>query len=630
MPSARITTPSIPRLLANLEQLREDVDEVSETLLQAWRPCIERSEFLPSAANLAAYIALRRNDLRSVQDQLVVLGLSSLGRCESHVRASLDAVITGLALMAGRKVEPRIIRQAARAIISNRDFLSRQTSVLLGPEPNNRRIRFMVTLPAQAASDYSFVRDLAASGMDCARINCAHDGASLWRAMVKNVRKAERETGRPCRILMDLAGPKLRTGPMRPGPPILHIKTKRDPEGQVMHPANVIFDASGQPGHPGKSELGIGEDLPRLAVDADWLKQLQRGDRIAFRDGARRKRTFKVEKRLSKKEVLASIRRSAYISEGTPFELKHQRNGKGKRKDLPATVTGAFLAEPETVHVCTGDLLLLTRTPEPGEARRDADNHHPAAPAHIACSEPGVFEFLNVGQTVYIDDGRIQASISEIVDEGAWLRINQARAGGDKIGADKGLNFPDAEIRLPALSAKDLQDLDFVVKHADIVGLSFVKNAADVDLLIEELARRNGEALGIIAKIETRSAVKNLPDIIVHGAGRHSFGIMIARGDLAVEIGYERMAEIQEEILWLCEAAHVPVTWATQVLETLVKQGIPSRAEITDAAMSERAECVMLNKGPYILHALAALESVITRMQTHQFKKTAQYRALHW
>ena len=104
---------------------------------------------------------------------------------------------------------------------------------------------------------------------------------------------------------------------------------------------------------------------------------------------------------------------------------------------------------------------------------------------------------------------------------------------------------------------------------------------------------------------------------------------MIARGDLAVEVGYQRLAEIQEEILWLCEAAHIPVIWATQVLENLVKKGIPSRAEMTDAAMGERAECVMLNKGPFILEAVTILDDVLSRMQAHQIKKSPQLRALH-
>ena len=105
---------------------------------------------------------------------------------------------------------------------------------------------------------------------------------------------------------------------------------------------------------------------------------------------------------------------------------------------------------------------------------------------------------------------------------------------------------------------------------------------------------------------------------------------MIARGDLLVECGYERLAEIQEEILWLCEAAHLPVVWATQVLESLAQKGIPSRAEITDAAMGARAECVMLNKGPHILDAIEILDSILRRMQSHQAKKTSRLRRLHF
>jgi pyruvate kinase len=99
-------------------------------------------------------------------------------------------------------------------------------------------------------------------------------------------------------------------------------------------------------------------------------------------------------------------------------------------------------------------------------------------------------------------------------------------------------------------------------------------------------------------------------------------GVMIARGDLAVECGWERLAEIQEEILWMCEAAQLPVIWATQVLERKTKKGRPSRAEITDAAMSQRADCVMLNKGPHILAAIKMLDNILRRMQDHQHKKT--------
>ena len=107
-----------------------------------------------------------------------------------------------------------------------------------------------------------------------------------------------------------------------------------------------------------------------------------------------------------------------------------------------------------------------------------------------------------------------------------------------------------------------------------------------------------------------------------------SCGVMIARGDLAVEMGFARLAEVQEEILWLSEAAHVPVIWATQVLENLAKHGAPTRAEITDAAMGRRAECVMLNKGPYIVEAVKTLDDILRRMRGHQVKKGSMLREL--
>ncbi len=119
-------------------------------------------------------------------------------------------------------------------------------------------------------------------------------------------------------------------------------------------------------------------------------------------------------------------------------------------------------------------------------------------------------------------------------------------------------------------------------------------------------------------KIETRRGFENLPDMLLAAMRAPKCGVMIARGDLAVECGFERLAEVQEEILWVCEAAHVPVIWATQVLETLSQDGMPSRAEITDAAMAHRAECVMLNKGPHVVSAVRVLDDILRRMQAHQ------------
>ena len=169
-----------------------------------------------------------------------------------------------------------------------------------------------------------------------------------------------------------------------------------------------------------------------------------------------------------------------------------------------------------------------------------------------------------------------------------------------------------------------------MVKNADIVGYSFVRTEADVLELQSRLANLGaGEKLGIILKIETREGFDQLPRLLLAAMRSRAVGVMIARGDLAVECGYQRLAEVQEEILWICEAAHVPVIWATQVLESLAKNGIPSRSEITDAAMGERAECVMLNKGPYIVTAVRILDDILRRMQAHQEKKRSMLRKLH-
>jgi pyruvate kinase len=133
---------------------------------------------------------------------------------------------------------------------------------------------------------------------------------------------------------------------------------------------------------------------------------------------------------------------------------------------------------------------------------------------------------------------------------------------------------------------------------------------------------------GIILKIETKRGFERLPAILLSAMCHPRIGVMIARGDLAVECGYERLAELQEEILWMCEAAHCPAIWATQVLDSMARKGTPSRAEITDAAMSQRAECVMLNKGPYVIEALTILDHILKRMDPHQSKKTSKLRAL--
>ena len=247
------------------------------------------------------------------------------------------------------------------------------------------------------------------------------------------------------------------------------------------------------------------------------------------------------------------------------------------------------------------------------------------------CDPPDVLGRLIIGTEVSFDDGKLGGVIEAASPNAVVIQVQRTKLKGFKLKPERGLTFPRDELHLDPLTKNDLVDLDFVASNADMIGFSFVQSADDVSCLQDELAKRRPDwrRLGIIAKIETAPAVTNLPDIIVRAAGKQPFGVMIARGDLAVAIGFERLAEMQEEIMWVCEAAHIPVIWATQVMEEMVKSGLPTRGEMTDAAMATRAECVMLNKGPNVADAITALRGLLRRMEEHQSKKTPRLRALH-
>jgi pyruvate kinase len=246
----------------------------------------------------------------------------------------------------------------------------------------------------------------------------------------------------------------------------------------------------------------------------------------------------------------------------------------------------------------------------------------------VSCTLPDALARVGVGERAWLDDGKIGGRVRRVSAGDVEIEIVHAAPAGSKLHADRGINFPDSDLQLPALTNKDLDDLPFVAAHADIVGLSWVQCAEDVLELQARLRGLGAEHIGIMLKIETRQAFERLPELLLAAMRDRAVGVMIARGDLAVECGWEHLAEVQEQILWVCEAAHVPVVWATQVLESLAKNGLPSRAEITDAAMGVRAECVMLNKGTHIGEAIRVLDRILQRMGTHQSKKTSRLARL--
>jgi pyruvate kinase len=418
---------------------------------------------------------------------------------------------------------------------------------------------------------------------------------------------------RPVRVLMDLAGPKLRTGPVTDAPAILKLKPTRDAFGRVIAKARLGLRASG-------TSLPLAGASVCIGADADWLAGLQVGDHITFSDARASRRRLAVIKRQSA-GVILECAHTAYLTPETCLHL--HRKGAAVHQSLVSDLP----VRHGQLHLRRGDILNLV-TRGLGRDAVAAAKGRPAMNATIACTLPKALARVRKGERIWFDDGRLGGVVRSTRAKCVEVQITEARDCGEHLTGDKGINLPDTRLDLAALTSKDLQDLKIVARHADIVGMSFAQSAADVRALRRRLVKLGAAHLGLILKIETKPGFEHLPELLLAAMAAPAAGVMIARGDLAVECGYERMAEVQEEMLWACESAHVPVVWATQVLETLAKTGLPSRAEITDAAMSGRAECVMLNKGPHILDAMRTLNDILRRMQAHQSKKRPLLRAL--
>jgi pyruvate kinase len=605
---------ALPELARALETLRKSMlgfEHEHKELLTTTSPV-----YRASARNLLHYLAMRRQDVRALQAKLAIMGLSSLGRAESHTLSAVESVLQIVYQLSG------VADNSPTAVPCNYTtggkLLDEHATALLGPEPQTRTVRMMVTMPSEAASDYTVVRSLIDAGMDCMRINCAHDGPSSWLKMIEHLRHACRTAGRKCMVLMDLAGPKLRTGAVTPGPAVQKLRPKRDVFGHVTAPAVVWLTASSSPAQP-PSMAADGA----LQVEADWLDTIKLNDKIKFCDTRGRRRVLRVVDR-DRGGIWAELRRTAYVTNGSKL-----RRVPANAEAIVETQVSGIAPTEGVIRVSAGDVLILTRDSSPGRGPSFDSAGQMLSPARVSCTLPQVFAQAQAGERVCFDDGKIAGVAESVSPDEIRVRVKQTPPGGGALRADKGINLPDSKLDLPALTEKDKENLEFIVSHADLVGLSFVNRESDVSELVHELTMQGGKHLGIVLKIETQRAFAQLPALLMTAMRHERIGVMIARGDLAVECGYERLAEVQEEILWICEAAHCPTIWATQVLETLAKAGIPSRAEITDAAMGHRAECVMLNKGPHVDAAARALDDILERMDAHQSKKSAMLRSLH-
>ena len=565
-------------------------------------------KYRESAKNLVHYLALRQTDIRELQEDLAILGLSSLGRAERNVMASICAVQTALNMTAPG-LQGDLTGARGPLELKNRNADSHNRAIL-GERPRDRDVSIMVTLPIAAASDEVLVSEMIDAGMNIARINCARDDADAWIAMIDKVRRASGAAGVDCKVVMDLAGPKIRTGALRLGPRVIHIKPRRDPQGRVVAPRRIRFipdDGSWS-----------GTKVAVIPVPKECIEYAHEGDEFRVKDTRGKKRRLKIIQKDDKGLVVETYK-GVYIATGMKLRLMRAEEGEHlsyRVGELPA-IEQPLLLRP-------GDTLILDAERIPGAPAVEDSDGDVVEPAHISCRQPEVFQYVSQGDRVSLNDGKITGVVRSASNDELEIEIAKAKPTGSRLRGDRGINFPDSDIRLPCLTPSDKANLNFVLKHADAVSLSFVKRTSDIAAMQDEMDKRDSREHGLIIKIETKKAYKNLPHLLLRAMRRYPTAVMIARGDLAVECGWTRLAELQEDILWLCEAAQLPVIWATQVLEHKAKKGQPSRAEISDAAMSQRADCVMLNKGPHILAAISMLDDILRRMQGHQYKKTAR------
>jgi pyruvate kinase len=611
-----VSVPALPQSATQALHILDHLRRQAIDLAQRHDPEIQRipASHQASARNLLHYLALRQHDIRDLQRELKLLGLSRLASAEAHTLASLSAVGRALQALAGQTPTAAPASDEL-SIPDGQARLNQHADALLGPSQASHDTRIMVTLPSEAASQPLLPRQLIEAGLDIIRINCAHDDPDTWLAMIRNLRAAEQATGRQCKVHADLAGPKLRTGAIAPIGRLVEFKPQRDSWGRVTAPARIWLTPRGAMEAPA---IDVDAVLP---VDDALIQAANARDIVDVEDSRGSQRHLRLKERFGDSWLALSFQRG-YIAEGSPCQLY--------REDKPISrgTVGPLPEVCQPILLRIGDPLRVTGEDQPGRPAVHDEVGRLIEAASIPCTLDAVFDSAQPGQAIWFDDGRIGGRILSNQDRIITVEISHASPQGSKLRAEKGINLPDTDLAIPALTEQDKANLAVLAPHIDMVGLSFVRHPDDLADLQAELDRLGAGHLGTVVKVETRQAFEHLPEILLAGLRNPPLGVMVARGDLAVEVGFERLSEVQEEILWLCEAAHVPVIWATQVLETMAKRGIPSRAEVSDAALSARAECVMLNKGPYIVETTEFLSGILNRMDGHRAKRSPTLRRL--
>ncbi|MBU1642841.1 hypothetical protein KKE54_05725, partial [bacterium] len=467
----------------------------------------------------------------------------------------------------------------------------------------------MVTLPSHAADNGGeLIYGLAETGVNVFRINTAHDSPQVWKAMadVIAVINTGRTENNKVKIFVDLAGPKIRTGRIRKiDLPVVVGSNKGMKE---VH----LFGGGAFSTRPETTDARtLRKEPARIAVEKKFFGRLKEDARVKVIDSNGKKVFINITE-LHDNYAKGVIEKKVYLDHTAKLYRKQHQG---------AVLNVEMQAEP--IRLYKDDLLVISELDVEGRAAVCNEEGNVVEPALIGSSFRGIVPRIKVGEKVFIDDGKIGLEVVSKDELSITCKVTHAKAGGSLLKEEKGINFPDTRIKTAALTEKDTENALSVIEFADHLSISFCQSAEDVRDLQKLLTDNNRSDIGIIAKIETKQAISKMPEILEQLLGWEKSGVMIARGDLAIEVGFQNMAHIQEALLDICDAAHMPVIWATQVLESQMKNNLPSRAEVTDAAMAGRAECVMLNKGPFATDTISVLIHILDDMHS-LFKKNRQ------
>jgi pyruvate kinase len=431
-----------------------------------------------SRDNLLCYLALRKHDLSDLQLRLAEQGLSSLGMLEGEVLVSIEQVLKHFGIRPGNTSSLCKINSKSAGLL-----LGKRSKLIFGSPAKGRRTYIMVTLDSSDIYQHELLEQLLENGMDIARINCAHNTDREWNSIIKAIREAEERliqrekvTRSRCMILMDLGGPKIRTGPMDLKVRPLKISVPKNLYGRAVRFVEGFLDTEAsytelvnQVKEPSTFVIAISTGNDR------GLGSLQKDQKITFKDARDdRQRTITVLERISPTRVRIGLEQTAYLKEGIKLECQTNSNN-NKKCSFRVRATKP---QPIELKVEAGNELRLYRDARLGHSGAGSDGK----PAAISCTHPEVLDQVRIGHRIFIDDGKIEALVRSSNEQYLGLEIISPKGITTTIKSNKGINFPDSSLKMPALTPDDIRNLGFVVEHADMVGLSFVHRPEDLTI----------------------------------------------------------------------------------------------------------------------------------------------------